>query len=104
MREWLSIFRAFPPLLLAAPYILVIAVVFYVCSRCVDRLPGLWLRFKYPKETTMTPAQRQRQRRIARLRGERPAFGLTPDQVAEQARADLHTDKAIDRGLVEWWS
>ena len=52
----------------------------------------------------MTPAQRQRQRRLARLRGERPAFDLTPDQAAEQARVDLHTDKAIDRGLVEWWS
>ena len=52
----------------------------------------------------MTPAQRQRQRRLARLRGERPAFQCTVVKTEEQARADLHTDKAIDRGLVEWWS
>ena len=105
MNDFLKWLRIFPALLLAAPYIAVAVGFFWVCKLSVDKGRTLWLRYRYPKETTMNHLERRalaKARMAAHVKA--TAEGKPSPYVAKQVECTSRREASvIDRGLEAWW-
>ena len=105
MREWLKWMQACPILLIAALYCLPVLALLYLGRLGVDRLRGLWLRYRYPKETTMNYNERRAlaAKRLKAHQAGKDAYNVKPHQRPQQAMPEAVEARLIDRGLIAWW-
>ena len=107
MNDFFRSLKACPALLFPLAAVAPLMLLLYLGTKCIDKLQGLWLRYRYPKETTMTHLERRAlaAKRLAALKAGQDLYGMKPAEPCKptQAMPEAAEARLIDRGLIAWW-